>query len=445
MERYEKYKDSGVEWIREIPEGWEVKKLKYCVLKVGSGITPKGGANVYQLFGVPLLRSQNVHFDGLKLDDVAYISQETHDIMANSKVLSGDVLLNITGASIGRCFYVDNSLGEANVNQHVCIIRPKEGVNKKYLYFILMSNIGQNQIDVEQTGSGREGLNFEALNNFLIPQIKPEEQTAFANYLDRKTAEIDELIAQKERLIEMYEEEKTTIINQAVTKGIDTDARLKHSGIDWFGEIPEGWELSKLKYLVDVKDGTHDTPSYIQQSEKSYPLVTSKDIKSGLIDFSECKHISFKNYDSINKRSDVTKNDIIMPMIGTVGGAVLVETDEPFSIKNVALFKTSISGRVPLYIKYLIESSIVKKQFDLESRGGVQNFVSLSLLKNIIVFNVSNEDQTAIVNHIETETARINAKIAKTKRIIELQKEYLTALISEVVMGKIKVTEETTP
>ena len=95
-----------------------------------------------------------------------------------------------------------------------------------------------------------------------------------------------------------------------------------------------------MKYLVEIKDGTHDTPSYIQQSEKSYPLVTSKDIRSGKINFSECKHISFEDYDSINKRSDVAKNDIIMPMIGTVGGSIVVETDEPFSIKNVAIFKT---------------------------------------------------------------------------------------------------------
>jgi type I restriction enzyme S subunit len=114
-----KMKDSGVDWLGEIPEGWEVKKLKYSVLKVGSGITPKGGASAYELTGVPLLRSQNIHFNGLRLDDVAYINQKTHDIMANTKVLSGDVLLNITGASIGRCYYVDDLLGEANVNRYI--------------------------------------------------------------------------------------------------------------------------------------------------------------------------------------------------------------------------------------------------------------------------------------------------------------------------------------
>jgi len=130
-----------------------------------------------------------------------------------------------------------------------------------------------------------------------------------------------------------------------------------------------------------------------------------------------------------------------MPMIGTVGGAVIVETDKEFSIKNVALFKTNDSFLSPNYLQFLLNSEIIKIQFQFESRGGVQNFVSLSLLKNIQVLKISKNDQTAIVNHIETETTRINAKIVKTKRIIELQKEYRTALISEVVTGKIKVTQ----
>ena len=128
-------------------------------------------------------------------------------------------------------------------------------------------------------------------------------------------------------------------------------------------------------------------------------------------------------------------------MIGTVGGAVIVETDKEFSIKNVALFKTNDSFLSPNYLQFLLNSEIIKIQFQFESRGGVQNFVSLSLLKNIQVLKISKNDQTAIVNHIETETTRINAKIVKTKRIIELQKEYRTALISEVVTGKIKVTQ----
>lgn len=210
-------RDSGIAWLGEIPEHWEVKKLKYAVVKIGSGVTPSGGASVYQLSGIPLLRSQNVHFDGLKLADVAYITSDVHDKMSNSKVLTGDVLLNITGASIGRSYYVEDWLGEANVNQHVCIIRPKQNILTKFLYYLLRSNIGQEQITNEQTGSGREGLNFESLKNFNIPFVEPSEQQAIVNHIETETAKIEAQVARTRKLIELLTEYRTALISEVVT------------------------------------------------------------------------------------------------------------------------------------------------------------------------------------------------------------------------------------
>jgi len=148
-------KPSGIDWLGEIPRHWETKKLKYVVSKIGSGITPKGGADSYQSAGIPLFRSQNVHFEGLRMDDIVYVDSDTHESMSNSKVLDGDVLINITGASIGRCFYIENLHGAANVNQHVCIVRPEPMIETKFLYFTLRSDVGQRQIDLSQSGSGR--------------------------------------------------------------------------------------------------------------------------------------------------------------------------------------------------------------------------------------------------------------------------------------------------
>ena len=128
-------KPSGLDWLGDIPAHWEVWKLKYVVEKIGSGITPRGGAESYQSEGVPLFRSQNIHFDGLRMDDIVYVDAETHESMSNSKVFEGDVLINITGASIGRCFYIESLQGEANVNQHVCIVRPAPKIETKFLYF----------------------------------------------------------------------------------------------------------------------------------------------------------------------------------------------------------------------------------------------------------------------------------------------------------------------
>jgi len=222
-----KLKDSGVDWLGKIPEHWEVKKLKYFIFKAGSGITPRGGASVYQLKGIPLLRSQNIHFEGLRLDDVAYITHETHDEMSNSKVFSGDVLLNITGASIGRCYYVTDCLGEANVNQHVCILRPMSIISTKFLYFIIRSNLGQEQISFEQTGSGREGLNFEALKNFLIPSIEVDEQTAIVHHIETETICINAEINKTKKIIALQKEYRTALISEVVTGKIKVTEELK--------------------------------------------------------------------------------------------------------------------------------------------------------------------------------------------------------------------------
>jgi type I restriction enzyme, S subunit len=443
MERYEKYKDSGVEWIGEIPVGWEVKKLKYSVLKVGSGITPKGGANVYQLSGIPLLRSQNIHFEGLWLNDVAYISQETHDMMANSKVQSGDVLLNITGASIGRCFYVDDQLGEANVNQHVCIIRPKKPASTKFLYFVLMSDIGQSQIYFEQIGSGREGLNFEALNNFVIPDIKLKKQIRIADFLEHKTAKIDELIAQKECLIKLYEEEKAAIINQAVTKGIDPDAKLKDSGVDWLGEIPEGWEVTALKRLViKITDGEHISPKFTQSG---MPFLSAKDVRDGYVQIPDDKFVDYEDGLRFRRRCDPEFNDILLVSRGaTVGRVAVIDTNVEFCLLGSVILLKPTGEILSLYLFYSLKNKLVQEYFLHSSQSSAQQAIYLEKVATLFLAIPTIEEQSAIVGFIEKEIVRIDAKITKTKCIIELQKEYRTALISEVVTGKLDVRDEVT-
>jgi type I restriction enzyme S subunit len=155
------------------------------------------------------------------MDDVAYISQEIHDDMANSKVISGDVLLNITGASIGRCYFTDESLGEANVNQHVCIIRPMAIIGTKFLYYLLRSEVGQKQIDIEQTGSGREGLNFESLKNFVLPVPDYTEQSAIVTHIETECARLDAIIDKFRKQVELFKEYRTALISEAVTGKID--------------------------------------------------------------------------------------------------------------------------------------------------------------------------------------------------------------------------------
>ena len=212
---------SGIDWIGDIPRHWEISALKYLTSKIGSGVTPKGGSEVYLNEGVLFIRSQNVYPDGLHLDDPTYISESIDESMSNTRVYTGDILLNITGASIGRCC-VYTMIESANVNQHVCIIRSLGNlIINQYLCYMLNSKIGQDQIALYQTGGNREGLNFEQLRNFAIPLPPLSEQHAIAEFLDEKTVKIDALIDELSKQLDELAEYKKAVISEAVTGKVD--------------------------------------------------------------------------------------------------------------------------------------------------------------------------------------------------------------------------------
>lgn len=208
--------------------------------------------------------------------------------------------------------------------------------------------------------------------------------------------------------------------------------RYKNSGINIEKKIPLNWEICRMKNFCCVKDGTHDTPKYINKSSDSYPLITSKDINNGEISFSECKYISEEDFININRRSDVEKYDVVMPMIGTIGNPAIVMNDRKFSIKNLALFKSNNNLNKAKYIKYVLDSYIIEEQIKLLTRGGVQNFVSLSTLKNLYLFNPK-DDLNKIVEFLDKKISEIDTLINEKERLIELLKEKRESVITEAI------------
>ena len=211
-------KDSGIEWIGKVPSHWMIGKVKYGTTKVGSGKTPKGGAEVYMTSGVMFLRSQNIYNDGLRLDNPYYISEEIDEEMKNTRVQKNDVLLNITGGSIGRCCIFDGSIPNANVNQHVCIIRVNSSVFlPEYMHLFWISPIGQISIKSYQTGGNREGMSAEAIKNTPIPIIPIGEQRRIVDLIKPKIDDFNSLISEKESLINDLEAYKKSLIYEVVT------------------------------------------------------------------------------------------------------------------------------------------------------------------------------------------------------------------------------------
>ena len=229
-------------------KGWTGEKLGSKTNKVGSGITPTGGDKNYKLSGRPFVRSQNIGWGVLLLDDVAFIDEETHNSFSSTQINVSDVLLNITGASIGRSAVADAKIKDGNVNQHVCIIRVKpDELSPYFLNQYLISHDGQKQIDSFQAGGNRQGLNFEQIRSFLVPLPAVfAEQQKIAECL----SSVDELIAAQARKLDALKTHKKGLMQQLFPREGETQPRLRFPEFQNAGE----WEQSPLSKFILLLD-----------------------------------------------------------------------------------------------------------------------------------------------------------------------------------------------
>lgn len=248
---------------KEFDTSWERKSFGDITSKIGSGSTPRGGSKAYTEEGVVFIRSQNVNNNQLILENIVYIPQETHVKMSGSKVVANDILLNITGASIGRSCVVPSDFKEGNVNQHVCIIR-SQNHNPLFIQSFLSSKKGQNAIQSRQTGSGREGINFQAVRSIDLNLPPLKEQTKIATFLSAVDTKIDEL-TQKHELLTDY---KKGMMQQIFSQ------KLRFQADD--GSDFEDWEESLIGNVF-----TNKSESFNPKVENNLPCIELEHLSQG--------------------------------------------------------------------------------------------------------------------------------------------------------------------
>ena len=280
MQRYEKQKDSGVEWIGEIPEHWEVKKLKYLANANPSNIDKKSKDDEDDIFLCNYVDVYNNEFITRELD---FMKATANKSQIEKFILNkGDVIAtkdSETPDDIANPALVVEDFENVVCGYHLTHIKPK-GIYGEYLFRQFQSTFIQAHFEISANGVTRYGLGVDIFNSVLILVPPTEEQTTIANYLDRKTAEIDDLISKKEQLLTLYEEEKTAIINQALTKGLKPDVKMKDSEIDWLGEIPENWEVKRLRYNGNCQNGISQGADYFGLG---FPFVSYSDVYRNLV------------------------------------------------------------------------------------------------------------------------------------------------------------------
>lgn len=432
--KYDQYIDSGYEWIGEIPQHWDLVKL-------GSCLSPVSVKNCPELPLLSITRERGVI--ERDVDD----QESNHNFIPDD--LSGYKKLEKGQFGMNKMKAWQGSYG---VSEFTGIVSPAyfvfdftKAINPEFFNWAIRS-----KLYISFFGSASDGVrigqwDLSKTRMKVIPFVLPseEEQSLIANFLDKKATQINDAIAIKEQQINLLKERKQIIIQQAVTQGLDLNVPMKDSGVDWIGKIPAHWATVTVKHLADVRDGTHDTPLYVEETNKSRYLITSKDFDGKSINFSNAKSISIKDHFEISKRSKVETGDVLMSMIGgNIGKSLIVEGFSDFSIKNVALFKTNGDLTLSRFIQYYLVSGLLEKLLAIKSRGGAQPFLSLTDIRNLILFKLPADEMNKIVDYLDSETAAHEAAISIQYQQIEKLKEYKTTLINSAVTGKIKITPE---
>ena len=401
--RYPKYKDSGVEWLGEVPEHWEVERIGYLSTKIGSGKTPSGGAETYADEGIVFIRSQNVYDEGLFLDDVVYITAETDEQLSASRVCEGDILLNITGASIGRTCLLPTGLPKANVNQHVCIVRLKDTAMRHFVALAMKSVLVKEQIDAAQTGAAREGLNFAQISKIVVPIPSPSEQATIAEFLDRETGKIDELVAEQQRLMELLKEKRQAVISHAVTKGLNPRAPMKPSGIEWLGDVPAHWGIRKLGHVCKLRAGYAFSASDF--GNEGVVVVRMNNLRRGRLDVSDAARIPES---ACNPSAVLSAGDLVWGMSGSTGEtgslgnyARVCEVDLPCQLnQRMGRFATEESFLSLDYLEYVIQTPYFYEQVMLLVTGTAQSNISAEQVQSCIVTLPPVTEQVEIARHL---------------------------------------------
>ena len=424
---------------------WELTPLKKITTKIGSGATPRGGNNSYKTEGITLIRSLNVYDFEFSYEGLAFINEEqaSETRLARVIVESKDILLNITGASVARCCIVPEHLLPARVNQHVSLVRVDPNLaDSHYVLYCINSPVYKHQLlTLAQGGATREALTQEIIGNLEIPLPPSPTQRKIANFLDCKTQQINKLIRIKERRIELLQEQRTVLINQAVTKGLGPNVEMKPSEVEWIGRIPKDWNAVPLtKYLESIIDYRGRTP---EKTEDGRFLVTAKNIRNGQIDYEISQEFTSEDeYQRIMTRGIPQIGDVLFTTEAPLGEVANVDDVSIALAQRIIKFQPKPDFLDPYFLKYWTLSYSFQSDLQRYATGSTAQGIKASKLCLLKLNLPPLKEQKQIVEYLDQKTQETNELITTEQRKIELLKEYRQSLISEVVTGKIDVRSE---
>ncbi len=431
--RYPEYKDSGVEWLGEVPRHWEINQLKHAYSVVG-GSTPSSGVPEFWdgdiVWVTPADLSRLKSFEIVSslrtITDAGLASCGTNLLPAGSIVLS-------TRAPIG-------SLGIAGVE--LCTNQGCKGLvptsEQCSLFGAYLLAVMGGELNIRGRGTTFLELSGEALGAIKIPLPPELEQARIAAFLDRETAKINDLVAEQQNLIALLKEKRQALISHAVTKGLDPDVPMKDSGVAWLGEVPAHWRVLKLKHVSpEITVGIVVEPSKYY-CETGVPALRSLNVQPGSILLENMVFISEEANQTLAK-SRLCAGDIVAVRSGQPGTSAVVpkELDDCNCI-DLLIIRRPEQGSEH-YLCWYLSSDPARRQFDEGSGGAIQQHFNVGTATSLLVATPPPAEQLAIDQFLSSEVSRIDALVFDAEATISLLQERRTALISAAVTGKIDV------
>lgn len=445
MKKYDSYKDSGVEWIGDLPSNWQIKRIKHTTYVKGrigwQGMRSDEfleSSDSYVVTGTDFMKGL------VKWDTCYQVPLERYEEDPFIQLREGDLLITKDG-TIGKIAVVKDIPKIATLNSGVFLTRPLfNSYVPEFMYWILYSEVFKTFYDYNKSGSTIQHLYQNVFNEFMFPLPTIKEQTTIVNYLDYKTTQIDHLIAKKEQFIKLLEEERVSVINQAVTKGLDPNVSMRDSGIEWLGEIPEHWELKRIKYIGKIISGySFKSEDFTQTGIR---VMKISNIQTMRVDWSDDSYLP-EHFLTEFERFKINKGDLVFaltrPIISTGIKATIVNEQENILLnQRNAVLKSGDKLNVR-WMYYMIFNEKFKEHFESLIDGtGQQPNISSNDIANINIPLPNLHEQNEIVAFLDAKMEDVETIILKSKQEIELLKEYKTALISEVVTGKVDVRNE---
>lgn len=386
---------------------WEWKKLGE-VCDVIAGQSPQSSA--YNSEGLGLEFHQGKKAFGKRVIQPSNVWTKEYSKIAKK----GDILMSVR-APVGPVNFTDR---EICIGRGLAAIRKTGALDENFLFYYFINNESNM---TSKAGAVFDSINRSDIQKFIIPVPPLSEQKRIVKFLDEEFSKIDTLKTNAETNLKNAKE----LFETTLEKELNPLSRHSERSEESSAELPSGWEWKKMRDVCDVRDGTHDSPKY---HKEGYPLVTSKNLKNGLIDVDNVKYISKEDYEAINKRSKVCVGDILFAMIGTIGNAVLVSEEPCYAIKNVALFKKSTLIN-PKFLQYILNSSFILEKMQQEAKGTTQRFVGLDYLRSFQIPLPPLSVQKEIVARLDKLSENVKRLEANYKQIIancdELKKSIL--------------------